>query len=137
MTRLGAIGPLVLAALLVACGGIKAPDLFIVQRSGNVAGARLTLLVNEEGGVHCNGGRTLKLSDPQLIEARSIQEDLREPASKHTSLPAGSQSVLSYYVRDENGSVQFSDDSKGQPPVFRRLAAFVLQTAQTVCRLPM
>jgi hypothetical protein len=45
--------------------------------------------------------------------------------------------VLSYYVRDENGSVQFSDDSKGQPPVFRRLTAFVLHTAQTVCRLPM
>jgi hypothetical protein len=126
-----------LTALLAACGGIRAPDLFIVQRSGNVAGAHLTLLVNEEGGVHCNGGRVLKLSDPQLIEARSIQEDLREPASKHTSLPAGSQSVLSYYARDENGSVQFSDDSQDQPPVFRRLAAFVLQTAQTVCRLPM
>ena len=137
MRGLAAVGPLVLAGLLAACGGIRAPDLFIVQRSGNVAGARLTLLVNEEGGVHCNGGRTLKLSDPQLIEARSIQEDLREPASKHTSLPAGSQSVLSYYVRDENGTVQFSDDSAHQPPVFRRLAAFVLQTAQTVCRLPM
>src|SRR5262249_45006010 len=100
MRGLGAGGPLMLAALLAACGGRRAPDLFIVQRSGNVAGARLTLLVNEEGGVHCNGGRALKLSDPQLIEARSIQEDLREPASKHTSLPAGSQSVLSYYVRD-------------------------------------
>jgi hypothetical protein len=137
VTRLAPVGPLVLAALLVACGGIRAPDLFIVQRSGNVAGARLTLLVNEEGGVHCNGGRVLKLSDPQLIEARSIQEDLHEPASRHTSLPPGSQAVLSYYVRDENGSVQFSDDSPRQPAVFRRLAAFVLQTAQTVCRLPM
>ena len=137
MRRLAAVGPLVLAALLGDCGGIRAPDLFIVQRSGNVAGARLTLLVNEEGGVHCNGGRTLKLSDPQLIEARAIQEDLRGPTSRHTSLPPGSQPVLSYYVRDESGSAQFSDDSPGQPPVFRRLAAFVLQTAQSVCRLPM
>jgi len=128
---------LALGALGACGGGFKAADLFIVYRTGTVPGARLTLLVNEEGGVHCNGGRTLKLSDPQLIEARSIQEDLREPASKHTSLPAGSQPVLSYYVRDENGSVQFSDDSPRQPPVFRRLAAFVLQTAQTVCRLPM
>ena len=137
MMRLAAVAPLVLAALLAACGGIRAPDLFIVQRSGNVAGARLTLLVNEEGGVHCNGGQTLKLSDPQLIEARSIQEDLREPASRHTSLPPGGQPVLGYYLRDENGSVQFSDDSPGQPAVFRRLAAFVLQTAQTVCHLAM
>jgi hypothetical protein len=137
MRRLAAVGPLAFAALFAACGGIRAPDLFIVQRSGNVAGARLTLLVNEEGGVHCNGGRALKLSASQLIEARSIQEDLHAPASGHTSLPAGSQPVLSYYVRDENGSVQFSDDSPRQPQVFRRLAAFVLQTAQTVCHLPM
>ena len=36
-------------------GGIKAPDLFIVQRTGGAPRARLTLLVNEEGGVQCNG----------------------------------------------------------------------------------
>jgi hypothetical protein len=44
--------------------------------------------------------------------------------------------VLSYYVRDENGSVHFRDDSARQPTVFRRLALFVLQTAQQVCHLP-
>jgi hypothetical protein len=123
--------------VLGGCGGIKAPDLFIVQRSGSVAGARLTLLVNEEGGVRCNGGRMLKLSDPQLVEARGIQEELGGLASKHLSLPAGARSVLSYYLRDENGSVRFSDNSPGQPAVLRRLALFVLQTAQRVCRLPM
>jgi hypothetical protein len=123
------------AVLLLACGGIKAPDLFIVQRSGSGPAARLTLLVNEEGGVNCNGGPTLKLSDPQLVEARAIQEDLREAASKHTSLAPGAGSVLSYYLRDENGSVRFSDDSLGQPAVFRRVALFVLQVAQQVCHL--
>jgi hypothetical protein len=128
-------------ALLAACGGVTAPDLFIVQRSGSGAGAKLTLLVNEEGRVSCNGvasasGRKLKLGDAQLVEARAIQEDLREPASKHTSLAPGSRSVLSYRMRDENGSVSFSDDSAGQPQVFRRLALFVLQTAQRVCHLP-
>jgi hypothetical protein len=43
---------------------------------------------------------------------------------------------MSYHVRDEAGSVHFSDNSPGQPPVFRRLALFVLQTAQRVCHLP-
>jgi hypothetical protein len=128
---------LAIAAALSACGGIKAPDLFIVQRTGNVAGARLTLLVNEEGGVRCNGGRMLKLSDPALIEARAIQEELSGLASKHLSLPPGPRSVLSYYVRDENGTVSFSDNSSGQPAVLRRLALFVLESAQQVCRLPM
>jgi hypothetical protein len=130
-------GALAVALALGACGGIQAPDLFIVQRSGSVPGARLTLLVNEEGGVRCNGGMTLKLSDPALIEARAIQEEISGLASKHLSLPAARGSVLSYYLRDENGTVSFSDNSPGQSPVLRRLALFVLQTAQRVCHLPM
>jgi hypothetical protein len=135
---LSTVALLAIAPLLGACGGgITAPDLFIIQRSGSVAGARLTLLVNEEGGVRCNGGTMRKLSDPQLVEARAIQEDVHELASKHTSLPARPGSVLGYYLRDENGSVSFSDDSAGQPAVLHRLALFVLQTAQQVCHLPM
>jgi hypothetical protein len=131
------VGALAVALALGACGGIQAPDLFIVQRSGSVPGARLTLLVNEEGGVHCNGGSALKLSDPALIEARAIQEEISGLASKHLALPARPGSVLSYYLRDENGTVSFSDNSAGQSAVLRRLTVFVLQTAQRVCRLPM
>jgi hypothetical protein len=130
-------GGLAVALLLGGCGGIKAPDLFLVQRTGSVPGASLTLLVNEEGGARCNGGRTLKLDDARLIEARSIQEDLRDPASKHISLGPGPRPVFSYRAREESGSVSFSDDSPRQPRVFRRLALFVLRTAQRVCHLPL
>ncbi len=134
----------VLAATMLAAGcggGIAAPDLFIVQRTGSSPGARLTLVVNEEGGVHCytnpaRRGPTLKLSDPLLIRARAIQEELHEQASEHLSLPPGAGSVLSYYLRDENGTVRFSDDSPKQPKVFRELALLVLQVAQQVCHLP-
>jgi hypothetical protein len=134
----------VLAAIGLAAGcggGIAAPDLFVVQRTGSGPGARLTLLVNEEGGVHCyteatHRGPTLKLSDPLLVRARAIQEELHEQASEHLSLPPGRGSVLSYYLRDENGTVRFSDNSPGQPKVLRELALFVLQTAQQVCHLP-
>jgi hypothetical protein len=132
---------IVLAAALAGCGGITAPDLFLVERQGSGPHAKLTLLVNEEGGVTCNGvsaraGHELKLSDPQLVEARAIQEDLQEPAAKHLALAPGPKSVLSYNVRDESGIVRFSDDSAGQPKVLRRLALLVLQTAQGVCGLP-
>jgi hypothetical protein len=132
---------LAVCALLAGCGGISAPDLFIVKRSGSGPHAKLTLLVNEEGAVHCNGtgtsaGHKLKLSDPALVEARAIQEDLEEPSADHISLAPGAKSVLSYYVRNEHGYVRFSDNSAGQPQVFRELALFVLQTAQRVCHLP-
>jgi hypothetical protein len=126
---------LAVALAIAGCGGVKAPDLFIVYRSGSTPGARLTLLVNEEGGVHCNGGPTLKLSDSQIVQARAIQEELHDAASSHLSLSPRAGSVLSYYVRDENGSVRFSDNSEGQPKVLRQLALFVLQSAQQVCHL--
>jgi hypothetical protein len=128
-------GALACSLALPGCGGIKAPDLFIVQRSGSAPGAALTLLVNEEGGVHCNGSPAPKLSDPGIIEARTIKEELQTPSSEHLTLPAGGESVFGYYVRDEWGSVSFRDDSPRQPKVLRKLQAFVLQTAQRVCRL--
>lgn len=125
-----------LAAFPVAgCGGVLSPDLFVVYRSGSTPGAKLTLLVNEEGVVHCDGGPPRHLSDPQIIEARVIQEDLKDPASRRESFPAARGSVLSYHVRDQDGTVSFADNSPGQPAVTRKLAAFVLAVAQGVCRL--
>jgi hypothetical protein len=134
-TSLALLGALA-AGVLAGCGGIRAPDLFIVERSGSAPGARLTLLVNEEGGVHCDGRPAGKLSDSQLIEARAIQEDLHGSASRHLALRAAPGSVLAYHVRSESGAVSFADNSPGQPAVLRRLALFVLQVAQGVCRLP-
>jgi hypothetical protein len=138
MRRLVAVlGVLTAIVMASGCGGgIASPDLFIVQRTGSGPGARLTLLVNEEGGVRCNNGQTLKLSDPLLIRARAIQEELHEQASEHLSLSPGTGSVLSYYLRDENGTVRFSDNSPKQPRVFHELALLVLQIAQQVCHLP-
>jgi len=121
---------------LGACGGVLSPDLFVVYRSGGSPSAKLTLLVNEEGVVHCNGGAPHRLRDPQIIEARVIQEDLKGPASRRESFPPAKGSVLSYYLRDQDGTVSFADNSPGQPQVTRKLAAFVLSVAQGVCGLP-
>jgi hypothetical protein len=123
------------ATILLSGCGVSAADLFIVYRSGSTPQARLTLLVNEEGGVTCNGGPTLQLSDAQIVKAREIQEDLQTPASSHLTLAPRAGSVLSYYVRDESGTVRFSDNSAGQPAVLRKLQLFVLQSAQEVCHL--
>ncbi len=134
--RAAVLGVLMSLLLASGCGGITPPDLFIVQRSGAGPHARLTMLVNEEGGVRCNGGPELKLSDPQLVKARAIQEELEKPASHHLALPAQPGSVLGYSVRDQNGTVTFADNSRDQPKVLRALVLLVLETAQQVCHLP-
>jgi hypothetical protein len=127
-----------LAAVVVAgCGeSLELPDLFVVTRSGARGVAKLTLVVNEGGAVHCNGGPVHQLSDPQLVQARGIQEELQSPSSKHLVLPPRPGSVFSYDVRDAEGTSSFSDNSAGQPAVLRRLTYFVLEVAQKVCRLP-
>jgi hypothetical protein len=123
-----ALPVLAVGALAAGCGGVTAADLFIVYRSGSGPQARLTLLVNEEGGVSCNGRTAAqKLSDPQ--------EELEKPSSAHLSLPARAGSVLSYYVRDEKGTVRFSDNSAHQPAALHKLQLFVLQSSQEVCHL--
>jgi hypothetical protein len=127
---------LAVAIPLGGCSGVKAPDLFIVYRSGSTAQGKLTLLVNEEGGVTCNGRvAAQKLSDSQIVKAREIQEDLAKPSSSHLSLPPQTGSVLHYYVRDESGYLRFSDNSAGQPAVLRKLQLFVLQSSQEICHL--
>lgn len=122
---------------LAGCGaGVSAADLFVVYRSGPAPHARLTLLVNEEGLVRCNGGPALKLSDKQLVKARAFQEELQSDASRHLTLAPRAKSVYSYLLRDENGSVRFSDNSSGQSTVMRELQLFVLTVAQQLCHLP-
>jgi hypothetical protein len=123
------------ALALAGCGRVAA-DVFIVTRSGSTPHAHLVLLVNEEGGVTCNGGATHHLSDPQLVHARAIQEDLKSSADSHLVLAPRPGSVFSYAVRDADGSVSFGDNSPNQPKVLRELALFVLTTAQQVCGLP-
>jgi hypothetical protein len=138
--RASAIAVMAGVALMGGCGGVLSPDLFVVYRTGSAPGAKLTMLVNEEGIVHCNPNPThpgppRHLNDSQIIEARTIQEGLHDPASRHTSLPATPGSVLQYYVRDQDGFVRFADNSRGQPAVMHKLALFVLSVAQGVCGL--
>ncbi len=135
MRRLIAAALLGAALAVAGCGGIVAPDLFLVERSGP-GSSRLTLLVNEEGGVRCNGGTMQKLADAQIVQARAIQEELHDAANSHLTLPARPGSVLGYRVRDVDGSVSFADNSAHQPHVLRELALFVLQSAQRICHLP-
>jgi hypothetical protein len=124
------------AAALAGCGGVQAADLFLVTREGPAPGQRLVMLVNEEGGVTCNGHFAGRLDDSQIVESRAIQEDLKQPASEHMRLAPAPGSVLRYHVRTADGTVEFSDDSAHQPSVFHKLQLVVLRAAQQICHLP-
>jgi hypothetical protein len=142
--------PLLLAVLTVAlavlatgCSGALPADIFLVQRTGSIAGARLTLRFIDDGGVSCNGGPRKEITSAQLITARAIRRELDGKdedhpglAAKKLDLPPGAISTLSYRVRSEKGTVVFSDTSSHQPPAFYEIALLTRQVAQGACRLP-
>jgi hypothetical protein len=125
------------AASLAAAAGCGQPgaDLFVVSRTGAGAGAAVTLRVSDDGFVRCNGGRRLRITDPQLLLAREIERELDGDAKQRRSLPPGPQSVFSYRVRLESGVVSFSDTSPGIGKEERRLAAFTREVATGPCHL--
>ena len=124
------------AALVLAGCGSDPADLFLVERSGSIPGARLTLLVSDNGTVRCNRGERRDLDSDALLDARELADELREPAERGVVLPPGPGSILRYRARLEDGTVAFSDTSPRQPPEFRRLAALTREIAREVCRLP-
>jgi hypothetical protein len=121
-----------LAILLLAGCGTASPDLFEVRRSGDDRAANLTLVVNDGGSVTCNGTEHA-LDAERLLRARELSRDLADPAELGIELPPGPGAVLSYRVRLEAGTVAFSDTSRGNPPVFQRVAGFTKDVAERVC----
>jgi hypothetical protein len=137
--RSGALGAvLALTAALGAGGcnsGAPAHDLFLVQRSGSIPGARLAMRVTDDGRASCNGGALVEITSAQLITAREVERDLEPLAKRRFALPPGRASVLRYRVVLEDGVVRFADDSRGQPPALFRLAKLTRDVARGSCRL--
>ena len=76
------------------------------------------------------------LTSDQLIDARELERDLEEPASRGVALRPGPRSLLTYSVRLETGTIRFSDTSSRQPAAFYRFAAFVREVAKGSLRPP-
>ena len=136
------LAALVVPAALAACSGPAPADLFLVQRTGTIPGAKLTLRLTDDGGAYCNEGKRHELTSAQLITAREIRGELdgrRDDdvglAEKHIALRPGRVTSLSYKVRSEKGTVIFSDTSAGQPQTFYRLAQLTREVARGACGL--
>jgi hypothetical protein len=126
---------LVLAAALLAGCGAPGADLFVVVRSGSIPGAALRMRVIDDGQVDCNG-TTHTLDSGDLIRAREVVRDIAEQAKANTILPPGHPTILRFRIRDQDGTVEFSDTSPGQPRGFYEAAELVRTIATGTCHLP-
>ncbi|HKE80562.1 MAG TPA: hypothetical protein VKB54_14680 [Solirubrobacteraceae bacterium] len=126
---------LALGALALGGCGTEAHDLFVVDRTGAIPGAQLSLRITDDGRASCNDRPLVDITSAQLINARNAQRDLKDPAEAHVRLAPGPQPVLSYRVRTEDGVVTWSDDSARQPPVLFDLAKLTRDIAKGACHL--
>jgi hypothetical protein len=134
LTRLVTVAGLVPALVLAAaCGNRASPDLFVLTRTGTIPGARLVLAVSDDGRVRCNRGERRRLPDQLLLDAREIARELNAIAPRR--LRAGPRSILTYRLRLEEGTVRFSDSSRGQTEAMFATQAFSRRVAREVCGL--
>jgi hypothetical protein len=133
VTRAVALTAAVAAALAVAgCGvNVELADLFLVTRTG--AGPKLTLLVNSDGSVRCNGGKQKMLTSSQLITARDLADNLSTDAQKKLTIAPPPDAVYNYTVKLQQGTISFPDRAATNHKYLGQLEAFVLLTAQQYC----
>lgn len=120
------------AASLTACGTPSA-DLLVIERSGSLPDARLTLRVGDGGTVRCDGGPERRLADGRLLEARDLARDLAPLLDRRLSLPASPRSLLRYRVTGEQGTLRFTDASPGLRPELGRVLQFTRNVARESC----
>jgi hypothetical protein len=130
--RRGAAAAAALAATLAACGTPSA-DLLVIERSGSLPDARLTLRVGDGGAVRCDGGPERQMARGRLLEARDLARDLAPLLDRGLALPAAPASLLTYRVTGEQGTVRFTDASPGLTPELGRLLRFTRSVARETC----
>ena len=131
-----AAGFAALALTALAACGTPSADLFVVDRSGDLPGARLSLRVGDGGTVRCDGGEEREITSEQLLAARAIAEDIQPLLDRRLALAPGASSLLRYRVTGESGTLRFADTSPRQPPVLGRLQKFTRDVARGACGRP-
>jgi hypothetical protein len=133
--RVLAAGVGVLALVVLAgCGeNVKSPDLFLLTRTGE--GQKLTLLVNDAGTISCDGRAPKALPDPLLLVARDLADSLDQDAKASLRINRASNSVFSYKVRLQDGTIYFPDTAGSAHQELAQAEQFAVQAAQGPCGL--
>lgn len=120
------------ATLLSGCGiDMTSADLFVLTRTGQ--GQTLTMLVNDSGTIRCNGGHTKPLPNALLLRARDLASALDKDVKAHMKFPSKANSVFTYKVELQDGTLTFADTSAGGHKELAQAELFAVQAAHSAC----
>ncbi|CAA9529100.1 MAG: hypothetical protein AVDCRST_MAG85-3504 [uncultured Solirubrobacteraceae bacterium] len=120
------------AAMLAGGCGTESSDLFVVERTGSLPDAKLTLVVGDGNTVECDGAEK-PFANELLLDARQLAEDLEPLLDKRTRLPEAQGSIVRYRVFNDLGEVRFADSSPGLPSELGQLIRLTRQIARDAC----
>src|SRR4051794_41914687 len=109
----------VLAALASGCGGASG-DLLSISAGGGVAGGTHTIVVSGDGRGSCDRGPLQQLPADRVIDARGIERDATELATKATDIPPGAKGARRFTLNTKDGKVHWSERTPSLPPVLPR-----------------
>jgi hypothetical protein len=117
---------------LAGCGlAVQSPDLFLLTRTRE--GQSVTLLVNDAGTIRCNGGKSRSLSDPLLIQARTLASDLDKDAKASLKIAPPPDSVARFTIRLQNGTISFPDTAASRHHELAEAELFTVQALRQAC----
>jgi hypothetical protein len=118
--------------LTSGCGGDPG-DLLSLSASGGVAGGTHTLVVSGDGRGSCDRGPLQQLPADRVLDARGIERDAQELATKATDLPPR-KGARRFTLNTKDGEVHWSERTPGIPSVLPRAQLLELQLERQLCR---
>jgi hypothetical protein len=121
------------ALILSGCGGDPG-DLLAIEASGGVAGGDHTVVVSGDGRGSCDRGPLKQLPADRVIDARGIERDAVEFATKAAEYPPARPGARRFTLSTKDGQVRWSERTPGIPSVLPRAQLLELQLEQILCR---
>jgi hypothetical protein len=107
------------------------PDLFLIRRAGE--GHVVTVVINSDGTVTCNRTRGGTLGSAPLVTARALQPTVHRMALHKLRIAPASNSVFSYTVRVDSGTITFPDTAGAHNRTLAQLELLDTQAEQAAC----
>src|SRR4051794_35897564 len=122
----------VLAALASGCGGASG-DLLSISAGGGVAGGTHTVVVTGDGRGSCDRGPLEQLPADRVLDARGIERDATEFATKAADYPAARAGARRFTLNTKDGEVHWSERTPALPSVLPRAQLLDLQLERILC----
>jgi hypothetical protein len=120
------------AAGMAGCGG-SAGDLLSISARGGLAGGTHMIVVTGDGRGSCDRGPLKQLPGDRVLDARGIERDATDLATKATDFPPSRKGARRFTLDTKDGEVRWSERTPGIPSVLPRAQLLELQLERLLC----